>query len=127
MTSFYDHLDPILNEAPLFCQVKGKFLGTVLNEHSINKWNDGIAAEWNNGKKEYWNGGKRCYGLTPCDLRLTTYDRNKVGGNALLLMSYAIRVLKPFYGDGRDEFLKLRITGKEGCFQSESCCSRRWR
>jgi hypothetical protein len=28
MTSFFDHLDPILNEAPLFCQVQGIILGT---------------------------------------------------------------------------------------------------
>jgi hypothetical protein len=32
MTSFFDHLDLILYEGPLFCQVKEKILGTVVKK-----------------------------------------------------------------------------------------------
>jgi len=68
MTSFFDHLDPILNEAPLFCQVKGKTLRTVLNKYKLNKWNDGKPC------CEFRVAG---YGLTPYDFRLTIHGTNK--------------------------------------------------
>jgi len=51
MTSIFDHLDPILNEAPLFCQVKEKTLGAVLNQHCLNNmfqiiyWKRGMMEE----------------------------------------------------------------------------------